>query len=580
MVSNLRGLSVFIASPGGLEAERKQFFETISKFNADDAHESGLTFIPKGHELAYPGAGRPQGLINEQVRASDYCLIVFWDKWGMSPDHQRRFTSGTEEEYEVAMDCLEDKAAPMRDIVVLFKGVDDRQMSDPGSQLQKVLDFKKRLESERRVLYRTFDTLHEFADELQRLLSKWSRDWSSGQAAEKAALPPPRVTPGTGDPDLVDATLLERAKAAAKSGQTTLAHQLYTQATTGAYDREAWTQYLHFLRRSERYSLAQTFADKMVSAARDASDHAGAAEALSNIGMAKRSQGHRSAAIQYFDQALKELLEWESEGGPLDEILPTRAFILDNKGLTWRRMSGHLDEAVSAIQQAMDLHRVVHDVRGEGHALRNMGVVWAQLGALADSEEALRGALRNFEEADYERAQAMTHGALGETLELQGRWGEAIEEFELALSGNTNLNNASGKSMNTSQIARVSVARGDLKSAEDYAQMCLAIGQETGRPESQAAGLAAVGRVQLYQGDFAQARETLLDAQNIYYELDQPVGLAATSLDLALAYHKAGDTHASQDAFARAEEALEKSPHYGLSQFAEEVRQQLETPHE
>lgn len=574
MAKDLRGLSVFVASPGGLEAERKQFFEILSKFNANDAHESNLSFIPQGHELAYPGAGRPQGLINDQVRASDYCVVVFWDKWGMPTSNGGPYSSGTEEEYEVAVACLEDPDAPMRDVVVLFKGVEDRQMSDPGAQLQKILDFKKKLESERRILYRTFDTLDEFADELRRLLGKWTREWASGREAGKAPLPPAQTPP----PPIVssaEASLLERAKLAAKSGQTTLAHELYTQATTGAYDRDAWSEYVRFLRRTGRFSLVQSAGDKMIQRARDLNDHAGAAEALANIGIVKRSQGHRSAAIQYFDRALGELLEWESEGGPIDEIIPTRAFILDNKGLTWRRMNGKLNDAVGAIQDAIKLHGEIGDVRGQGHALRNMGVVWAQLGSLSESENALRQALDLFKDSDDERALAMTYSALGETLELKGSTGEAIEFFELALEINTSLNNRPGKSMNMSQIARAYIEKGDLANAKEYASMCLAVGQESGNPEGLAAGLAAVGRVQLYVGDLETASDSLLDAQAIYADLDQPAGLTATSLDLALVYSRRGEMAGAQQSLHRAEDTLELSPHFGLSKLAERVRAEL-----
>lgn len=575
MAKSLRGLSVFVASPGGLESERKQFFEILSKNNANDAHESGLSFIPQGHELAYPGAGRPQGLINDQVRSSDYCIVVFWDKWGMPTSNGGPYSSGTEEEYEVAVNCLEDPSTPMRDVVVLFKGVDDRQMSDPGVQLQRVLDFKKKLESERRILYRTFDTLDEFSDELRRLLSKWTREWSSGQEAEKAPLPPAQ-TPPPPVANPTEATLLERAKFAAKSGQTTLAHELYTQATTGAYDRLAWTEYVRFLRRSGRFSLVQSAGDKMIQRARDLNDHEGAAEALANIGIVKRSQGHRSAAIKYFDRALGELADWEKEGGSLDEILPTRAYILDNKGLTWRRMSGRLDDAIAAIQEAIKLHEEMGDVRGQGHALRNMGVVWAQLGSLAESEKALRQALDIFKESDDERAVAMTYSALAETLELKSANGEAIELFELALEINTNLNNRPGKSMNMSQIARAHIERGDLKSAKEYATMCLAAGQESGNPEGLAAGLAAVGRVELHSGSLDTAIDSLLDAQNIYEDLDQPAGLAATSLDLALAHSRLGNRANARDALRKAEDTLEDSPHYGLSKLAAQVRKELD----
>ena len=159
MPKKVNSLTVFVASPGGLEEERKQFFDVLSRFNVDDGRQQGIMFSPEGHELAFAGAGRPQGIINQQVRESDYSLVVFWDKWGAPPSSTGDYTSGTEEEFYVGLECLRDAEKPMRNIAVFFKGTPDRQLSDPGPQLQKILDFKSKLEEEKIVLYRNFDTI-------------------------------------------------------------------------------------------------------------------------------------------------------------------------------------------------------------------------------------------------------------------------------------------------------------------------------------------------------------------------------------------------------------------------------------
>lgn len=570
MARDLKGLSVFVASPGGLEAERKQFFDVISKFSVDEAHEAGFMFIPQGHELAYAGAGRAQGLINEQVRRSDYCLVVFWDKWGMPPSDDGEFSSGTEEEFSVAIEALEDESLAMLDVVVLFKGVSDRQMSDPGTQLQRVLDFKKRLEAERRVLYRTFDTLDEFTGELRRLLSKWLREWSTG-TAQKAPLPPPSAPPILD----AEANLLDRAKQATKSGQITVAHELYTQATTGTYDREAWTEYVRFLRRAGRFGLLQRAGDKMIEKARDLNDHRGAAEALSNIGIAKRAQGQRVAAIQYLDRALAEVDLWESTSHDPNETQSMRAFILDNKGLTWRRMRGHLQDAIDAIEAAIALHAEVGDIRGKGHALRNIGIVQAQVGLLDLSCASLIEARDLFNRAEDERALAMTLSSLGETYELLGNLGLALESFELALEKNVILGNSQGKSMNLSQLSRIMTARGDLSTALDYAEGCLGLGEETGSPEGLAAGLHATGRVRLAMGEAPRAIEVLEDALSAFQQLDQPAGVAGTALDLARAHLTLSDTASARACLQITDEALQESPHHGLERQAEHLREQL-----
>jgi tetratricopeptide (TPR) repeat protein len=573
MADDLRGLSVFVASPGGLEAERTRFFDVIAKHNADDGHAAGVIFLPKGHELAYAGAGRAQGLINEQVRRSDYLIVVFWDKWGMASD-LNTYTSGTEEEFYVGIECLEDADAPMRDVVVLFRGVSDRQMSDPGEQLQKVLSFRTKLEAERRVLYRTFDTIDEFGDELRRLLAKWTRDWSGGEAA-KAPLPPPPEAPSV---DLAaEGTILERAKAAHKQGQVTVAHQLYAQATTGTYDRESWTQYVRFLRRTGRHGLVQSVADRMIEKARDLGDHHGAAEGFSNIAISKRARGQRSVAINYFDRSLLEIDAWEASDGVSTESESMRAFVMDNKGLTWRRMDGHLNDAISAIEAAISLHARVGDTVGQAHGLRNIGVVHTQLGNVSAAVEAIDDAKRLFEAASEERGLAMTLASLGEAYEVAENLPMAVDSFEASLELNTDLNNDQGKSMNFSQLSRVLVRAGDLALAHDYAQNCFDVSEKTGNPEGLAAGLHALGRVESARGNFDEAIELLSDALEQFRQLDQPAGIAGTATDLALAQIALGRLDDAADNLQGARQALAGSPHWFLARQADSVSKKLES---
>ena len=82
--------------------------------------------------------------------------MVLWNRWGSPPDGKGSpYSSGTEEEYHVALECLDDPNRPMRKIAVMFKGVDHHQLADAGPQLRKVLKFRKKLERERTLLFNT-----------------------------------------------------------------------------------------------------------------------------------------------------------------------------------------------------------------------------------------------------------------------------------------------------------------------------------------------------------------------------------------------------------------------------------------
>src|ERR1044072_8085803 len=120
MELNLTGLKVFMASPGGLDNIRKTFYERLTRFSYDDAHERGVAFLPVGWEYSLPGKGRPQEIVNEEVRNSDYKVLVLADRWGSPPAVDGPYSSGTEEEYNVARECIESVECPMRNIHVMF----------------------------------------------------------------------------------------------------------------------------------------------------------------------------------------------------------------------------------------------------------------------------------------------------------------------------------------------------------------------------------------------------------------------------------------------------------------------------
>src|SRR5215212_9389584 len=104
MPTTLTSLKVFIASPGGLAEERKAFRDAVQELNDADAVARGVFFQPVGWEDTLGGIGRPQTLINEDVRAADYFVLLLWNRWGSPSDTApSKFSSGTEEEYHVAM---------------------------------------------------------------------------------------------------------------------------------------------------------------------------------------------------------------------------------------------------------------------------------------------------------------------------------------------------------------------------------------------------------------------------------------------------------------------------------------------
>jgi hypothetical protein len=163
---------VFIGSPGGLDDERECFRNTLEKFSVLHAEPQSVLFHPVGWEDTPGGVGRPQALINEDLKQCDYVVFALHDRWG-SPTGGG-YASGIAEEWALAEELYRDNK--VRNIALFFKKVDSRQLRDPGKQLEQVLVFKKRIEEARQHFFEQYERIEQFADALERHLARWLRD--------------------------------------------------------------------------------------------------------------------------------------------------------------------------------------------------------------------------------------------------------------------------------------------------------------------------------------------------------------------------------------------------------------------
>jgi tetratricopeptide (TPR) repeat protein len=185
MAKSLTQYRVFIASPGGLEEERECFRDLLEKYTRLHAEPRGVTFFPVGWEDTIGGAGRPQELINEDLRQCDYAVFVLHDRWGTPTGSG--YTSGTEEEWELAETLY--KETKIRNIALFFKDVDPRQLRDPGKQLARVLQFKVKIEAGKRFLFKSYAKADAFREGLEGHLAKWLRDHESDETGPALGVP-------------------------------------------------------------------------------------------------------------------------------------------------------------------------------------------------------------------------------------------------------------------------------------------------------------------------------------------------------------------------------------------------------
>lgn len=587
MSQTLKGLRVFVATPGGLEDERATFRGTLTDYNEDDAHARGLVFLPIGWELTKAGLGRPQEKINEDVRSCDYLVLVLGDRWGSPPNLSGPYTSGTEEEYNVARECVADEEAPMKDILVLFKGVDPKQLSDPGPQLERVLTFKRELERDKSLLFLTFDTTEEFVRHLRRQLQAWTREEEEGGERKLRSLPPSPIpnnlTPPSGTQGHVGDSVIdqvateteragldsiEQADALISEGRYVEAESLYARAVVGRHDLKALTKYVRFLRRVGRFDQAMALSRRLEEMARADNDWKSRVEALSNLAIIARKFGDQEVSLSHLRSAVDLALEAGDEG------LKDLAFLYDNIGLTQRK-AGRFGEALKMHLKGIEVRSHIEDPRGMANARNHTGALLRQAGRLQEAEQFHRDSLATFEALRYPRGEAQALANLGEDLVAQGRIDEAVQSFHASLALNQSLSSAEGTGMNLWQLGRASLRRGDFDSARQFAVRAIVADDSSGRPEGVAGATHLLGQVDLAQGRLAEAVQSFESSEVSYASANLRLGQAFVLADLARVRLRLGEREAAESAFERGVQLGGRLGHAELDSNLEEVRREL-----
>ena len=152
-------LRVFLASPGDLQEERKVVRDVVAEFNESWADELGYHLELDGWEDTVAGFGRPQDLINKDVDRCNLFIGMIWKRWGTPPSHDGKYSSGFQEEFERSIARRERSGSP--EISLYYKQIPEEYMEDKGPDLQKVLEFRKKIIQNKEILFQKFSTVRD-----------------------------------------------------------------------------------------------------------------------------------------------------------------------------------------------------------------------------------------------------------------------------------------------------------------------------------------------------------------------------------------------------------------------------------
>ena len=176
MSENHEIIRIFIASPSGLDAERKAIREIIVDINRRNSSHWKLQFEAVVWEDTVGGNRRPQEIINRDLETCDYFIGILADHWG----------TGFHEEYELAQAMYQD--GKMEDIFLFFKEISEERLRDKGQSLSQVSEFQQQVKDNSQLLYTPFDELDIFKKKISDALTKigWERAHSSPGRANSA----------------------------------------------------------------------------------------------------------------------------------------------------------------------------------------------------------------------------------------------------------------------------------------------------------------------------------------------------------------------------------------------------------
>jgi hypothetical protein len=226
-------------------------------------------FIPLGFEDVLATSGhRPQDLINNLVDACDIFVLAYHRRWGQSSPDVVGHTSYTDEEFGRATRRFTSKGRP--EIFCLFKHVDLAALADPGTELTKVLEFRKRLERSGSVLYRTFSRLEEFVSNLENHLAAFTSSTLPGSGSPRAEIVLPIIADLEPETEWSqDLAILEGALHSAQNGRREEASVLFARLSQTSRSVQVIDAARQFFEGTGNADAAQTLLERKVTLLRD-----------------------------------------------------------------------------------------------------------------------------------------------------------------------------------------------------------------------------------------------------------------------------------------------------------------------
>ncbi len=513
-MAKLDVIKVFIASPGDLAEERELFPLILGQLNEIKAEGIAVQLKPLGWEDTLPGWGRPQELINDDVRQCDIFVMMLWKRWG-TPSGE--FDSGTEEEFTIAYETFKKAGSPY--LLLYFRSVPQAMMADPGEQLKKVLKFRAMIEEQRIGLFRTYDQTPQWRDLLMKHLSQWidRRVYGSRYATETDDL-----TTETGlevDKRLIALqTELEKTTAQLKTtqsklraeavryaveatllseeGSLTLAEQKFAKSIELYEEPEVLQKFALFLQQTGSLDRARSFFERVLGVTETGTQEPLRANACAGLGSIFATTGDSKRAETMFLEALKI----DSKIGRNISIATT-CINLGNVYMSIREMG----KAEEMYTKALQINESLGRMKGLATSYVNIGNVNMRKRDLSTAREMYSKALQINRAIGRKKGLASSYVGLGSVYASEGLLDDAEDAYREAIDLYQETKSKGGLATAYLNLGSIDMAKGELSNAEEMYKSALEVYTALGRKRGMASAYRKLSMVYKRKEDPAQA---------------------------------------------------------------------------
>jgi len=549
-------IRVFIASPGDLGEERTRFPQIIAEVNKIKANKKRIHLEPVGWEDTLPGRGRPQRLINKDIKNCELIIMLLWKRWGSSTG---KYSSGFEEEYELARSLNQKTKKP--DIWLYFRSVPDSMLADPGEQLRQVLDFRSKVEAEKKFLYRAYENVDEWEKLFREHLCRWLDD--QPPSAFRISSGPPGTPPEgllqkyeerikhlegelekrASEQIEIAYTLAREAQEKADSGQITKAEEYFARAAAVSADPRIINDYGLFLMRIGMLAKAEDKFNEVAQLGKAVGDRGTEAFAYNHLGVLYQFRGDLKAAVRMHKKALGIHRELGSQEG--------MGSAYSNLGILYRT-TGELDVAEKMFKKALAIAKRLGRKEGMANSYGNLGTLYQAKGEPDVAEEMFKKALAIDKELGRKEGIANSYGNLGVLYQTRGESEVAEKMFKKVLAIEKRLGREYGMANAYCNLGILYQNQGDLKNAEEMYKKSLAVDERIGRKEGIANVYGNLGVLYKDEGDLNTAEAMYKKAIDMHEVLGKKEGLANNYTNLGILYEDQGHLKPAEEMFKKA----------------------------